>query len=73
MQAEKIAKDIDLEDFVPPKEAARLLDKAVATLARWRCEKKNLNFYKSSGSILYSKTELLNFIKKGHVVVGGEK
>jgi hypothetical protein len=54
-----------MEEFLTPKQAAKVLRKKEQTLAEWRCTKRYLLPYlKIGGRILYARSAILAFIEQ---------
>ena len=56
-------------EFINATEAAVYIGLSPNTLARWRCEKINLNYYKIGGAIRYKKEELDAYAEKNKVSI----
>lgn len=54
--------------LLTPPEAAKLLQKSVATLASWRCRGRvDLPFHKIGGAVRYSRVDLDAFLHRHRV------
>jgi hypothetical protein len=58
-----------LQGFVDENTAARLLGRPVATLRRWRNERRYVRYYKQGALVRYKLSELEEFVSNGAVEV----
>lgn len=52
-----------MEEFLTTKEAAEFLKHSEQTLERWRQEGKPPKWYRPSDKVLYSKSDLIDWVK----------
>lgn len=57
------AKEIPEHDRLTQKQAAKLVNRSVQTLIKWK-KKNKIPFYQIEGTIFYSKSEILAYAKK---------
>lgn len=52
-----------MDEFLDTKEAAEFIKHSVSTLEGWRSSGTGPKWYKPAGKVVYSKTDLLDWIK----------
>jgi hypothetical protein len=61
------------KEYKTESEAARFLGKKPSTLAAWRARRKGPAYYKNGATVLYTMTDLREYVRARRVIPGSGK
>ena len=67
IKPEKAQSEIKPDNYYTPNDPEMRIIGAVQTLARWRCEGKDLAYIKSGSRVLYRGSDVLDFLNRNRV------